>query len=101
MIATLADYDIRAETRADAPGVYVQGAKIGSLGLRVRRGCSYHGLSLNVNMDLEPFARINPCGLLGMEVVQVADLGGPDELIRVSEDLLQSLAGTYQLKLHR
>jgi lipoyl(octanoyl) transferase len=101
IVATLAQYDIHAQTRADAPGVYVQGAKIGSLGLRVRRGCSYHGLSLNVKMDLEPFARINPCGLLGMEVVQVADLGGPDQVAQVSEDLLDNLARTYQLNLNR
>jgi lipoyl(octanoyl) transferase len=101
IVATLAEYGIDAQTRADAPGVYVHGAKIGSLGLRVRRGCSYHGLSLNVSMDLEPFARINPCGLLGMEVTQVADLGGPDQLSVVSEELLGNLARTYQLTLNR
>ena len=101
IVATLAQYGIDAQTRADAPGVYVQGAKIGSLGLRVRRGCSYHGLSINVNMDLEPFARINPCGLLGMEVVQVADLGGPGQVSSVGEDLLGNLARTYELNLNR
>ncbi len=101
IVATLAQYDIPAETRADAPGVYVEGAKIGSLGLRVRRGCSYHGLSINVNMDLEPFARINPCGLLGMEVTQVADLGGPKQLSKISEDLLGNLAQIYGLNLNR
>lgn len=74
MIATLAGYQIIAAARADAPGVYVDGRKIGSLGLRVSRGCSYHGLSLNVAMDLEPFARINPCGLAGMAMTQLADL---------------------------
>ena len=103
---TLAGYGIVAAPRADAPGVYVAGAKIASLGLRVRRGCSYHGLSLNVNMDLEPFSRINPCGLQGMEVVQIADLLGPDqieyrELGRVSEDVLDSLARVYRLSLNR
>ena len=103
---TLAGYEIVAAPRADAPGVYVAGAKIASLGLRVRRGCSYHGLSLNVNMDLEPFSRINPCGLQGMEVVQIADLLGPDqieyrELGRVSEDVLDSLARVYRLSLNR
>ncbi len=103
---TLADYGIAAAPRSDAPGVYVDGAKIASLGLRVRRGCSYHGLSLNVNMDLEPFSRINPCGLQGMEVVQVADLLGPDQienrdLGRVSEDVLESLARVYGLSLNR
>ena len=87
MIATLAGYGISAEARADAPGVYVRQAqwpdggreewrKIGSLGLRVSRGCSYHGLALNVDMDLEPFNRIDPCGLRGMRMTQIADLAG-------------------------
>lgn len=72
MVDCLSHYGIQAAPRADAPGVYVAGNKIGSLGLRVRRGCSYHGLSLNVAMDLEPFSRINPCGLLGMQVTDMA-----------------------------
>jgi len=101
VIRTLAGYDIAGAARADAPGVYVDGAKIASLGLRVRRGCSYHGLSLNVNMDLEPFGRINPCGLAGIEVVQVVDLGGPGNLERVTDDLLGALAVSYSLELHR
>ncbi|WP_367154520.1 lipoyl(octanoyl) transferase LipB [Methylomonas sp. HYX-M1] len=75
MIATLAQYGISGEARADAPGVYVQGHKIGALGLRIRRGCCYHGLSLNNAMDLTPFSRINPCGYVGMQVTQLADLG--------------------------
>ncbi|MEW7977600.1 MAG: lipoyl(octanoyl) transferase LipB [Candidatus Sedimenticola endophacoides] len=75
-IALLADQGIAARAHADAPGVYVDGAKIASLGLRVRRGCSYHGLSLNLNMDLEPFSRINPCGHPGLRVTQMAQLGG-------------------------
>ncbi|MDI3259315.1 MAG: lipoyl(octanoyl) transferase LipB [Sinobacteraceae bacterium] len=99
MIATLADYGIAARARADAPGVYVERVdwpdgggrieqrKIGSLGLRVSRGCSYHGLALNVNMDLEPFSRIEPCGLRGMRVTQVADLGGPRQLEPVARRL--------------
>jgi lipoyl(octanoyl) transferase len=95
MIGTLAGYGIEAQSRADAPGVYVtrrfdgrlQTRKIGSLGLRVSRGCSYHGLALNVDMDLEPFARINPCGLVGMRATQIVDLGGPGELARVMDDL--------------
>jgi lipoyl(octanoyl) transferase len=99
VIRTLAGYGIEGAARADAPGVYVDGAKIASLGLRVRRGCSYHGLSLNVNMDLEPFGRINPCGLAGIEVVQVVDLGGPGELERVTVDLLGALAVSYSLEL--
>ncbi len=72
MVRVIEPYGILGEPRADAPGVYVNGNKIGSLGLRVKRGCSYHGLSLNVDMDLEPFSRINPCGLFGMEVTHMA-----------------------------
>ncbi len=106
MIDTLAGYGITAAARADAPGVYVSRAwpdgrpdgpvemrKIGSLGLRVSRGCSYHGLALNVNMDLEPFSRINPCGLQGMRMTQVAELGGPDTVAAVAADLERALAG--------
>lgn len=103
MIATLAGYDIHATARADAPGVYVEHRsfgtpgeqrKIGSLGLRVSRGCSYHGLALNVAMDLEPFSRINPCGLTGMRMTQVADLGGPASLAQVNADLESALRRT-------
>ena len=68
----LSEYGIEAATRPAAPGVYVAGAKIASLGLRVRRGCSYHGLALNVDMDLEPFQRINPCGYQGLQVTSMA-----------------------------
>ena len=101
MIETLARYDIEAAARPDAPGVYVNGEKIGSLGLRVRRGCSYHGLALNVNMDLEPFSRINPCGLTDTAVTQIADLGGPADLDRVRADLLDSLSAVYGISLRR
>jgi len=72
VIATLADYDISARARADAPGVYVDDAKICSLGLRIRKGCSFHGLALNVAMDLAPFLRINPCGYAGMQMTQIS-----------------------------
>lgn len=75
MITTLADYGIAAIARADAPGVYVDGKKIGSIGLRIKNHCSYHGLSLNNNMDLSPFDAINPCGYSGLKVTQLADLG--------------------------
>jgi lipoyl(octanoyl) transferase len=74
LVDLLAEYGITAAPRADAPGVYVGGQKIAALGLRVRKGCSYHGLSLNVDMDLEPFGRINPCGHAGMEVTSMARL---------------------------
>lgn len=73
MVATLADLNIDAYPRADAPGVYVEGQKIGSIGLRIRRGCCFHGLSLNVDMDLEPFRRINPCGYSDMQITQIRD----------------------------
>jgi lipoyl(octanoyl) transferase len=92
MIGTVARYGITAFARAEAPGIYVEiGSsevrKLGSIGLRVSRGCSYHGLSLNVAMDLEPFSRINPCGHAGLRMTQVQDLGGPDDVTRVARDL--------------
>ena len=75
VIRFLAQAGIEAAARADAPGVYVNGAKLASLGLRIRRGASYHGLALNVDMDLEPFGRINPCGHAGLAMIQLRDLG--------------------------
>jgi len=92
VVDLLAGYGIESETRSDAPGVYVEGAKIASLGLRVRHGCSFHGLALNVDMDLEPFSRINPCGYPGLAVTQVADLGGPAHVGRVGEGLASEIA---------
>ncbi|AHB71241.1 lipoyl(octanoyl) transferase LipB [Cronobacter malonaticus] len=74
VVNTLAEWDINAYPRPDAPGVYVDGKKICSLGLRIRKGCSFHGLALNINMDLRPFLRINPCGYAGMEMTQVSAL---------------------------
>ncbi|WP_445371101.1 lipoyl(octanoyl) transferase LipB [Methylomonas sp. HW2-6] len=74
-IATLSQYGISAAARPDAPGVYVAGRKIASLGLRVKRGCCYHGISINNAMDLGPFRDINPCGYPGLQVTQLADLG--------------------------
>lgn len=74
IVQLLAEYGIDGAPRRDAPGVYVAGEKIASLGLRVRRGCSYHGLSLNADMDLEPFQRINPCGHAGLRVTSMASL---------------------------
>ena len=93
--AVLADYGISAANRDDAPGVYVDGNKIASLGLRIRRGCSYHGLSLNVNMDLEPFQRINPCGLVGMEVTEMAAQVGTVSIERVRDQLEVALRDTF------
>jgi lipoyl(octanoyl) transferase len=80
VIDTAQDHAIPAYARRDAPGVYVAGRKLAAVGLRIRRGCSYHGLAINVNMDLEPFSRINPCGYPGLEVTQVADLCAIDSV---------------------
>ncbi|CAK2487730.1 lipoyl(octanoyl) transferase [Vibrio crassostreae] len=91
VINTLKAYNIDSAARPDAPGVYVDGKKICSLGLRIRRGCSFHGLALNVDMDLSPFLRINPCGYQGMEMAQVSQLGGPSELEDVEQQLIQEL----------
>jgi len=94
VVAVLAERGIAAAPRRDAPGVYVNGAKIASLGLRVRRGCSYHGLALNVDMDLEPFSRIDPCGYRGLTVTSIRDClpeGRALDAERVGEDLLGEL----------
>jgi lipoyl(octanoyl) transferase len=91
VIRCVARYGVSAATRPKAPGVYVSGAKLASVGIRVRRGASYHGVALNVDMDLEPFARINPCGYEGLAMTQLAALGGPTELSRVAADLLMEL----------
>ncbi|MCP1672972.1 lipoyl(octanoyl) transferase [Natronocella acetinitrilica] len=91
VVALLADYGITAYPRPDAPGVYVDDAKIAALGLRIRRGASYHGVALNVAMDLEPFSRINPCGHAGMQVIQVRDLTPDATLDDMAEGLLQQI----------
>lgn len=91
VIALLAEDGIQAAAKPDAPGVYVAGAKIASLGLRIRRGCSFHGLALNVNMDLRPFLDINPCGYAGLTMTQCADLGGPQSVSEVAPRLLKAL----------
>ncbi|WP_217520700.1 lipoyl(octanoyl) transferase LipB [Vibrio metschnikovii] len=95
VIDTLKTYHIDSAARPDAPGVYVDGKKICSLGLRIRKGCSFHGLALNVNMDLSPFLRINPCGYQGMEMVQVCDLGGPDNLAEIEQQMIQELVRLF------
>lgn len=92
VISLMAAYGIQAVSRADAPGVYVDGRKIAALGLRVRKGCSFHGLSLNVDMDLEPFSRINPCGYPGLAVTQLADFIDPTDLPTIGEELSRHLA---------
>jgi len=78
---------IAAETRRGAPGIYVGGKKLGSVGIRVRRHCSYHGLALNVNLDLEPFRRINPCGYQNLPMTQLSELGGPGCVDRAADAL--------------
>jgi lipoyl(octanoyl) transferase len=87
VIELAARYGIAAACRAAAPGVYVDDRKLASVGLRIRRGGSYHGLALNVNMDLEPFARINPCGYVGLAMTQLATLGGPDDVLSAGREL--------------
>ncbi|MDE0062498.1 MAG: lipoyl(octanoyl) transferase LipB [Gammaproteobacteria bacterium] len=101
VIDVLAGYGIAAEARPDAPGVYVDGAKIAALGLRVRRHCSYHGLSFNVDMDLEPFRRINPCGMSGLEVTRLKDLCGEADAGEVKRRLLAAMAGSYPVNFRK
>jgi lipoyl(octanoyl) transferase len=93
IIELLAHYDVKAQARRDAPGVYVDGAKIAALGLRIRKGCCYHGLSLNIDMDLNPFARINPCGLKDQAVTQMTDFDIAIGLEQAGRELAQILIG--------
>jgi lipoyl(octanoyl) transferase len=91
VIGVLAEVGVRAVARRDAPGVYVDGAKIASLGLRVRRGNSYHGIALNLDVALEPFARINPCGYPGLAVTRLADQGVAFDPARIATSLARDL----------
>ena len=91
VIGLLQDYAVDASARKDAPGVYVDGRKIAALGLRVRKGCSFHGLALNVDMDLAPFSCINPCGYQGLEVTQLSELAGIKDFGAVEQQLLSHL----------
>lgn len=101
MVDTVARYGVTAFARPEAPGVYVEAddggrrevRKLGSIGLRVTRGRSYHGIALNVAMDLEPFSRINPCGYAGLRMTQVSELGGPADVERVALDFEEVLTG--------
>ncbi|HSG92236.1 MAG TPA: lipoyl(octanoyl) transferase LipB, partial [Methylotenera sp.] len=100
VIELLAEHDVQASAKKDAPGVYVQlndgqEAKIASLGLRVKNNCCYHGLSLNVDMDLGPFEAIDPCGYAGLKVTQTKDLGITADLQTLSEQLLQKLTTNF------
>ena len=96
IIGALARHDIEAAAKPDAPGVYVEGKKIASLGLRVRKGCSFHGLSLNVDMDLEPFRRINPCGYAGLEMIQCRDFAPANTFTDIENQLVGQLADLLQ-----
>jgi lipoyl(octanoyl) transferase len=95
LIDTMAHWNIAAVRREGAPGVYVGAAKVAALGLRVRRGCSFHGLAFNVAMDLEPFQRINPCGYRGLAVTQLLDLGGPPQLAEVEDVLVEAFCHQF------
>ena len=103
LIEVLAGYGVAAAAKPDAPGVYVDGAKIASLGLRIRNGRSFHGLALNVDMDLEPFRRINPCGYAGLAMTQLRDLIGPVDfnnvLGRLRDQLVRNLGYAEQKTL--
>ena len=99
VIALLATHGVHAQARVDAPGVYVDGRKIASLGLRVRRGFTYHGLALNVCNDLEPFARINPCGHAGLEVTSIERLGLDVTLDQIATDWSERFAGALGYEL--
>ena len=99
VIDTLGEWNIEGRRRDGAPGVYVNGAKVAALGIRVRRGCCFHGLAFNIAMDLEPFHRINPCGYAGLEVVAMDDLGGPGGMEAVKPVLLAALGERLGLRL--
>lgn len=96
VIDMVAEHGIEARGRRDAPGVYVDGAKLASLGLRVRRGASYHGLALNVDMDLAPFARINPCGMAGLAVTSLAMLGVRASVESAGQDFARRFAQRFE-----
>lgn len=98
IVACLADYDISANAKPDAPGVYVNDKKIASLGLRIRKGCSFHGLALNVNMDLEPFLRINPCGYTGLEMIQTSDLSTLSSVSEAGDKLTKHLSKLFEVQ---
>lgn len=91
IIHLLAEYKINAYAKREAPGVYIDEKKIGSIGLRVRRGCAYHGIAFNVSLNLEPFTRINPCGFKKLQMTQFSALGGPSETLQTGRKLVNYL----------
>ena len=98
VVSTLKEYAIDAYPKADAPGVYVDSKKICSIGLRIRKGCSFHGLALNVNMDLSPFQRINPCGYAGLEMLNCTQINGPVTLFEAGTKLTDHLCALLGIK---
>ena len=97
VIDTVAEYGVTAVARRDAPGIYVEGRKLGAIGLRIRRHCSYHGVAVNVAMDLTPFGRIDPCGYEGLEVTELRALCGVDDVARFRADLTPHLLTRLRL----
>jgi lipoyl(octanoyl) transferase len=95
VIGVLTEYGINAQNRCDAPGVYVNNAKICSIGLRVRRGCSYHGIAFNLRMDLQPFLRINPCGFKSLAMTQLSELAPMGEMAQIEEQVVQHLIKNF------
>jgi len=100
VIDLLAPYGVAAQGREDAPGVYVNGAKIAALGLKIKKGCCYHGIALNVDMDLSPFNYINPCGFAGLRLIQARDLGIRTPLDELEQQLVCNLSGLLQQHLN-
>lgn len=99
VIHLLAEYGVEASAKADAPGVYVQEAKVAALGLRIKNNCCYHGLSLNINMDLSPFLAIDPCGYVGLKVTQMKDLGIDTDLQTIGDALVEKLLEKLTINL--
>ncbi len=101
IVDMLAAFGAEAYAKPDAPGVYINERKIASLGLRIRKGCSFHGLALNVNMDLGPFLRINPCGYAGLEMIQCKEVDGPASVVAAADALLPILVRHLGFDTHQ
>lgn len=98
LIKTMAEYGVSANRREKAPGVYTDNKKIASLGLRVRKGCTFHGLAFNIHMDLEPFSRINPCGFIGLQVTQLSAYNSSVKSSQVQEKLIKHFCQVLNFK---
>jgi lipoyl(octanoyl) transferase len=97
VIELMKAFDVEAVGRRDAPGIYVEGRKLASIGLRIRRGCSYHGLAFNIAMDLDPFSRINPCGYQGLKVIDLKSLGIGANVEQIAHQLAPHLLRALNL----